>query len=163
MTGCFGIGKHRDLHLKDAKAHAIYCFLQLWGFFVYKFQFRGLQPFRVKHDDHSLLIFVVVNVFVQKTSFCMYHKEKHAAFQEGIETQIRSLEDQETSDFFFFTLSLPCCLPKKVLGVGAWLETTKSNLIIYRGFFPYMHAVGLPLFTRLASMPSEYHLAEALV
>lgn len=65
--------------------------------------------------------------------------------------------------FFFFTLSLPCCLPKKVLGVGAWLETTKSNLIIYRGFFPYMHAVGLPLFTRLASMPSEYHLAEALV
>lgn len=28
-------------------------------FFVYKFQFRGLQPFRVKHDDHRLLIFVV--------------------------------------------------------------------------------------------------------
>lgn len=51
-----------DLHLKDAKTHAIYCFLWLWFFlvfFVYKFQFRGLQPFRVKHDDHSLLIFVV--------------------------------------------------------------------------------------------------------
>lgn len=36
---------------------------------MYKFQFRDLQPFRVKHDDHSLLIFVVVNVFLQKTSF----------------------------------------------------------------------------------------------
>lgn len=63
---------------------------------------------------------------------------------------------------FFFTPSLPCYLPKKVLS-AAWLGATKSNLIIHRGFFPYMHAVGLPLFTDLASMPSEYHLAEALV
>lgn len=60
---------------------------------MYKFQFRGLQPFRVKHDDHSLLIFVVVNVVLHKTSFWMYHREKHAAFQKGIETQTYSLED----------------------------------------------------------------------
>lgn len=60
---------------------------------MYKFQFRGLQPFRVKHDDHSLLIFVVVNAVLQKTSVWMYHREKHAAFQEAIETQTCPLED----------------------------------------------------------------------
>lgn len=51
-----------------------------------KLQFRGLQPFRVKHDDHGLLVFVVVNAAVQKTSVRMYRGEKDAASPEGTET-----------------------------------------------------------------------------
>lgn len=70
---------------------------------------------------------------------------------------------RKLQNFFFFTPSLPCYLPKKVLSAGAWLGTAKSDLIIHGVFFPYMHAVGLPLFTDLASMPSQYHLAEGLV
>jgi len=49
------------------------------SFLVYKLQFRGLQPFRVKRDDHGLLIFVVVNAARQKTSVRMYRGGKDGA------------------------------------------------------------------------------------
>lgn len=97
---------------------------------MYKFQFRGLQPFRVKYDDHGLLIFVVVNVFLQKTSFWMYHREKHAVFKRASRLKPNLWRTRKLQTFFF-TPSLACYLPKKVLSAGAWLETTKSNLIIH--------------------------------
>lgn len=124
---------------------------------MYKLQFRGLQQFRVKHDDHGVLIFVVVNAALQKTSVWMYRGEKDAASREGIETRTCPFEDRETLDLFLPS-PFPRHPPKKVPIAGARLWTTKSSLIIHWGFSPHMRAVGLPLFTDLASMPQKYRL-----
>lgn len=75
--------------------------------FVYKLRFRGLQTFRVRYDDHCLLIFVVVNTALQKTSVGVNRGEKDAASREGTESQTCPVfEDRETSAFFLAHVTL---------------------------------------------------------
>lgn len=124
--------------------------------FVYKLQFRGLQPFRVRYDDHCLLIFVVVNTALQKTSVGVNRGEKDAASWEGTESQTCPVfEDRETSAFFLAHVTL---LRKSLVLV--W--TTKSSLIIHWGFSPCMRVVGLLLFADLKWLPQNISFLQRL-